>query len=186
MSGPCNTVIPPAATAPAVRSMSEDDIPFVMRIQAECYSLSMLESETVFRDRLALTPATCWVWAPEQQNPAAYLFAYPSSKGVITALDHPFKIAATPDCLYLHDLAVAPNARGRHAANSLVTAALRHARHDGLLWSALVSVQRSQTFWEALGYAPMEVQHSPAKENLDSYQVSADRAHPVYMLQRLV
>ncbi|SDY68817.1 Acetyltransferase (GNAT) family protein [Collimonas sp. OK242] len=145
----------------------------------------MQESEAVFRARLALTPATCWVWSPPGQNPAAYLFSYPSNKDVITALDQPFKIATTPDCLYLHDLAVAPNARGRQAGNVLVAAALEHARASGLHWSALVSVQQSHIFWGALGYTAVEVAHSPAKENLASYQVSAGQPSAIYMLQYL-
>ncbi|WP_211451195.1 GNAT family N-acetyltransferase [Collimonas antrihumi] len=165
--------------------MSDNDIPAVMRIQAQCYPSLMQESEAVFRARLALTPATCWIWSPSGQDPAAYLFSYPTNKDVITALDHPFKIAATPDCLYLHDLAVAPNARGRQAGNVLVAAALGHARLNGWRWSALVSVQQSQKFWSALGYTATEVAHSPAKENLASYQVSVSQAAAVYMLQQL-
>lgn len=165
--------------------MSDSDIPAVMRIQAVCYPALMQESEAVFRTRLALTPATCWVWSLRGQDPAAYLFSYPSNKDVVTALDQPFKIAATPDCLYLHDLAVAPNARGRQVANVLVAAALEYARESGMRWSALVSVQQSQKFWSALGYAAVEITHSPARENLASYQVSDNQASAIYMLQCL-
>jgi len=165
--------------------MSEDDIAAVMRIQAECYPSFMQESGAVFRARRDQTPATCWVWSQQGQDPAAYLFSYPSNKNVITALDHPFKIAATPDCLYLHDLAVAPDARGRRAGNALVAAALKYARESDMRWSALVSVQQSQIFWGALGYAAVEVGHSPARENLASYHISANQARAVYMLQCL-
>ncbi|WP_304360436.1 GNAT family N-acetyltransferase [Collimonas fungivorans] len=175
----------PAANYGAVRVMSSKDIPAVMQIQAECYPPLMLESEAVFRTRLALTPATCWIWSGHGQGASAYLFSYPSSKDVVTALDHPFKIPAAPDCLYLHDLAVAPGARGLRAANTLVTIALEHAQANGLRWSALVSVQQSQPFWSALGYAPVEVLHSPAREDLASYQLPAGPADAVYMLQRL-
>ncbi|SFA69161.1 Acetyltransferase (GNAT) family protein [Collimonas sp. OK607] len=165
--------------------MSEHDIPAVMRIQAECYPSLMQESEAVFRARLDLTPATCWVWSTQEHDPAAYLFSYPSNKDVVTALDQPFKIAATPNCLYLHDLAVAPDARGRQAGNVLVAAALKHARESGMRWSALVSVQQSQKFWGALGYSAVDVTHSPARENLASYQVSASQESAIYMLQCL-
>lgn len=165
--------------------MLAGDIPAVMRIQAECYPPSMLETEDVFRARLALTPATCWIWSPAPDNAAAYLFSYPSSKDAITPLGARFKLAAAPDCLYLHDLAVAPSARGRRAANALVAAALDHARAENLKWSALVSVQQSQVFWSKLGYAAIEVEHSPAKENLDSYRVSGSTQAAIYMLQEL-
>ncbi|MEO6919635.1 MAG: GNAT family N-acetyltransferase [Collimonas sp.] len=166
--------------------MRDTDIAAVMRIQAECYPTSMLESEEVLRARLALAPATCWIWSSTQQSAAAYLFSYPSNKDAITALGGQFKLAATPDCLYLHDLAVAPSARGRRAANALVAAALAHARVTGLAWSALVSVQQSQTFWVTLGYASVEVTHSPAKKNLGSYHVADSQSTPIYMLQRVI
>ncbi|AMP00480.1 acetyltransferase family protein [Collimonas arenae] len=94
-------------------------------------------------------------------------------------------MAATPDCLYLHDLAVAPAARGKRAANVLVAAALAHARSAGLNWSALVSVQQSQSFWGTLGYQATDGLPSQARENLASYQVSADQPDAVYMLQQL-
>jgi GNAT superfamily N-acetyltransferase len=168
-----------------VRPMLETDIPAVMQIQAECYPSSMLELEEIFRARLALTPATCWIWSSTSQGATAYLFSYPSNKDAVTPLGAQFKLAATADCLYLHDLAVAPGARGQRAGNALVAAALDHARAGGLEWSALVSVQQSQAFWSGLGYTPVEVEHSPAKENLGSYQVSDDQHPAIYMLQRL-
>ncbi|AEK61619.1 GNAT family N-acetyltransferase [Collimonas fungivorans] len=171
--------------APVVRPMLASDIPTVMRIQAECYPPAMLESEEVFRARLALTPATCWIWEPGLDNAAAYLFSYPTSTDVITPLGARFKLASAPDCLYLHDLAVAPAARGQRAANLLVTAALGHARAANLGWSALVSVQHSQAFWGSLGFAAAEVRHLPARENLDSYQVVGSLHAAVYMLQQL-
>jgi len=176
----------PAASHGAVRAMSDRDIPAVMRIQSECYPEPMCESEAVFRARLALAPATCWIWSGHRQGAGAYLFSYPSSNGAVTALDHPFKIPAAPDCLYLHDLAVAPGAAGRRAANALAAAAQEKARADGLRWSALVSVQQSQAFWETLGYAAVESLPSPARENLASYQVvQGNHGAAAYMLQQL-
>jgi GNAT superfamily N-acetyltransferase len=165
--------------------MSDRDIPAVMRIQADCYPEPMLESEAVFRARLALTPATCWIWSGHGQSAEAYLFSYPSSNGAVTVLDHPFRIPAAPDCLYLHDLAVAPDARGRRAAKALVAAALEKARVDGLRWSALVSVQQSQAFWETLGYAAVEMLPSPARKNLASYHVQGNHGAAAYMRQQL-
>jgi ribosomal protein S18 acetylase RimI-like enzyme len=177
--------MPNTLISPVVRALLASDIPAVMRIQAECYPPSMLESEEVFRARLALAPATCWIWSPAPESAAAYLFSYLSNKDAITPLGAEFKLASTPDCLYLHDLAVAPRARGQGAANTLVAAALGHARAENLVWSALVSVQQSQAFWDGLGYTAVEVRQSPAKENLDSYQIAGNRFAAVYMLQKL-
>jgi len=170
---------------PLVRAMLASDIPAVMRIQAECYPPSMLESEAVFRARLALTPATCWIWSPAADSAGAYLFSYPSSKDAITPLGAQFELALAPDCLYLHDLAVAPGARGQRAANALIAAALDQARAAGMAWSTLVSVQKSQAFWERLGYAAVEAEPSPARENLATYQMPGSQLAAIHMRQEL-
>lgn len=117
----------PATNRDAVRAMSDGDISAVMQIQAACYPPSMLESEAVFRARLALP----------------------------------------------------------RAANTLVATALKHAQTKELRWSALVSVQQSQPFWSTLGYAPVEVLHSPARESLASYQPGS-LIDAVYMLQLIL
>ena len=127
------------------------DIPSVVRTQSHCYLPGNLESEAVIRARLASAPDTAWV-AQVKGEVCAYLVGYRSRLGQVGALGEGFEPATEPDCLYLHDLAVGPQARGLGLGPLLVAHALAQARREGLAWSALVSVQGSQAFWRRQGF----------------------------------
>lgn len=162
----------------SIRLMQEQDICAVLAIQLEAYSPDLLESEAIIRARRASAPRHAWV-AEDGEGVCAYLFAYHSRVGKVTPLDGDFHIPARPDCLYLHDLAVARRAAGRRIGPTLVDEALSQARRQRLRFSALVSVQESATFWRRLGYSPQQpdVEHA---EHLVSYQVPA-----TYMVRAL-
>ncbi|HLT03975.1 MAG TPA: GNAT family N-acetyltransferase [Pseudomonas sp.] len=158
--------------------MQEQDIAAVLAIQSEAYRCDLLESEAVIRARRASAPRHAWV-AVDDEGVCAYLFAYHSRVGKVTPLDGDFRIPARPDCLYLHDLAVARRATGRRIGPALVGEALGQARRQRLPFSALVSVQDSNAFWRRLGYSPRRPDPEHA-EHLDSYQVPA-----TYMVRAL-
>ena len=155
----------------SIRLMNERDIGAVVAIQLEAYSCDLLESEAVIRARRASAPEHAWV-AEDDLGVCAYLFAYHSRVGKVTPLDGEFRIPAQPDCLYLHDLAVARRAAGRRIGPTLVGEALSQARQQRLPFSALVSVQDSTPFWSRLGYSPRQPDPEHA-EHLCSYQVPA-------------
>lgn len=155
----------------SIRLMHDQDIPAILDIQTEAYASDLLESEAIIRARRASAPRHAWV-AEDDQGVCAYLFAYHSRVGKVTPLDGEFRTPAQPDCLYLHDLAVAPRAAGRRIGPALVREALGQARQQQLRFSALVSVQDSHAFWNRMGYA----EHQPDPEHaahLHSYQVPA-------------
>lgn len=171
-------VYPPSFLMFSIRLMQEQDIGAVVAIQLEAYSSDLLESESIIRARRAQAPDHAWV-AEDDEGVCAYLFAYHSRVGKVTPLDGEFHIPARPDCLYLHDLAVARRAAGRRIGPALVHEALGQARQQQLRFSALVSVQESSRFWSRLGYAA----HQPDPEHtehLGSYQVPA-----TYMVRTL-
>ncbi len=140
------------STMPLLRPMREDDLDAVLAVQALCYPPAMQEAGAVVLARLRAAPATTLA-ACDGAGVCGYLFAYPSVSGKVTPLDAAFDVAARPDTLYLHDLAVAPRAHGRGLARRLVLRMLALGAARGLARSALVSVQDSRAFWEALGYA---------------------------------
>lgn len=158
-----------------IRPMLPSDLDAVLRVQAACYPEAMQESADVVMARLLAAPATCVVGC-DGEGVCGYLFAYPSRRGCITWLGAAFEVSPEADTLYLHDLSVAPRALGRGLARSLVSALLDLGRARGLAHSALVSVQGSAAFWEALGYRA-EVSDDPA---LASYPAGA-----VYMQRPL-
>ena len=110
----------------------------------------------------------------------AYLFGYRSHAGKVTPLDGAFAEPDAPDCLYLHDLAVARRAAGRGIGPALVQRNLEHGLASRLKYSALVSVQDSAAFWSRLGYAAEAALDSAQQRNLASYGVPA-----VYMVKPL-
>lgn len=140
-----------------LRPMLPADLAAVLDIQAACYPAAMQEPAAVVASRIAVAGSTCLV-GMQDGVVRGYLFAYPSRLGLVTDLNAPFKIAHEPDTLYLHDLAIAPCALGRGLARALVDDAVRLARTLGLPHAALVSVQDSARFWEALGWREASTQ----------------------------
>ena len=159
--------------------MRRADIDAIMLIQAECYPLAMQESRDIVVSRLQSAPATSLV-ACAHDDVCAYLFAYPSLHGAVTALGSGFAIPERPDTIYIHDLSVSRRALGRGAARALVRQLLAAAQQDGLVWSGLVSVQDSARFWGALGYKASAPGCPVSRAHLATYPGEA-----VYMSRHL-
>jgi len=134
-----------------LRPMREQELAAVLAVQAACYPPAMQEPAAVVLARLRAAPSTTLV-ACAGDAVCAYLFAYPSLLGRVTPLDAPFAPAAAADTLYLHDLAVAPQALGRGLGRRLAQHLLDQAAGQGLRHAALVSVQDTRRFWEGLGF----------------------------------
>lgn len=163
----------------AIRLMQADDIPAIMKIQAQAYNELTQESEDVILARLQEVPDLAWV-AEDNLGVCGYLFSYRSSLGEITPLDGDFCPAATPDCLYLHDLAVSTRAGGRGIGPALVEHKLSLAKQDQLPYSALVSVQGSAPFWSRFGYKICHDLTQQQRQTLATYAGVA-----VYMTREL-
>ncbi|NTV97330.1 MAG: GNAT family N-acetyltransferase [Thiobacillus sp.] len=158
--------------------MTAGDIAAVLAIQDAAYGSAFIEPETVIRCRLAGAPDTAWL-AEDGTGPCAYLVGYRSCLGKVTPLGGLFADLPEGDCLYLHDLAVAPRTAGGGLGKLLVEHALDYAVSAGLVRSALVAVQDSRPFWERRGYrvlASSEDAMPPA--NLTTYP------SPAYYMQR--
>ncbi len=162
-----------------LRLMGKHDIAAVLAIQEESYASELLESTEIIRQRLLAFPDLAWV-AEDAHGVCAYLFGYRSHAGKVTPLDGAFAEPDAPDCLYLHDLAVARRAAGRGIGPALVQRNLEHGLASRLKYSALVSVQDSAAFWSRLGYAAEAALDSAQQRNLASYGVPA-----VYMVKPL-
>lgn len=130
---------------------------------AEVVHVNYPEDPAVFANRLKLFPAGC-LMAAEDGDVLGYCIAHPGIVGEPPALDT--VLAALPvaaDCLYIHDVALLPAARGRHLGVALDRLLEDVARAHGFQRMALTAVSNSDGFWGARGYQP----HACAK--LDSY-----------------
>ncbi len=151
-----------------IRAIERRDLDAVLAVQAACYPPAMQEAAPVLLARLEAAAGTC-VLAEDGEGVCGYLFAYPSRQGRVTPLGAGFAPALDADTLYLHDLSVAPRAHGRGLARALVGHVLALAQKQGLASSALVSVQDTAGFWEALGYRTCAAPDGAARGALATY-----------------
>lgn len=155
-----------------LRPAQAADLPAILAVQRQCYLPSMNEDAATWAGRLAA--AADFVWVGERDGAVgAYLATYPSCLGKVTPLGGNFAVAAAADCLYLHDLAVAPLAAGRGLGARLVDCALNAARHHGWQHAALVCVQDAFAFWQKQGFSEPGALAPAAQAALASYPGAA-------------
>ncbi|MBF0324738.1 MAG: GNAT family N-acetyltransferase [Alphaproteobacteria bacterium] len=136
------------AAEPVWRPMVAADLARVQVI-ADIAHVDHPEGAEVFANRLALFPAGCLMAA----DGGGYCLAHPGKLGRAPALDTVLdRLPDGPDCLYLHDLALLPQARGLGLGRAAVAELARVARAAGLPRIALTAVGHSPAFWAGLGF----------------------------------
>lgn len=151
-----------------IRAMRSADLPEVVRIQALCYREIVPESAESLADKQRLSPDSCLV-AASSEGLLGYLLSLPWTADAPPLLDARIEqLPKATDCLYLHDLAVDPQARGSGLGRWLVQALLE-VRSEPV---CLIAIQGSQPWWETFGFR--QVQCSPAlASKLASYGSAA-------------
>lgn len=135
-----------------VRPMRADDLDAVLRIQALCYTAFDPESADAMDAKRRHAAASCWV-AEREGRVAGYLLALPWRALDAPALDSVIDgLPDAADCLYLHDLAIDPAARGGGVGAALVERFLSHLRAGPWPRAALIAVQGSTGFWARHGF----------------------------------
>jgi GNAT superfamily N-acetyltransferase len=124
------------------------DLAEVLAIAAICHP-DLPEPPEIFAERLALHPAGCFA------TQGGYAIAHPwagEAPPLATLLG---ALPAAPDHLFLHDVALRPEARGRGLLPALL------ARLDALGWpeTRLVAVRGTSALWARHGF----VASGPAK-----------------------
>jgi GNAT superfamily N-acetyltransferase len=138
--------------------MGAGDLPAIAAI-AEAVHPTLPERPEVFAEKLGLYPDGCFVLIRDGGVTASgvlgYAFAHPWRLNAVPKLDA--FLSALPedaDCLFLHDVAVKPQARGQGAAAALVARLADLAEASGLRALALAAVYGSGRHWARLGFAP--------------------------------
>lgn len=131
--------------------MRADDLAAVNAV-ADVVHVNYPEDPAVFANRLELFPAGCRM-AEEDGQVLGYCIAHPGTVGEPPPLDTVLPaLPAGADCLYIHDVALLPAARGRHLGVALARLMEDVARAHGFDRIALTAVNNSDGFWGALGY----------------------------------
>jgi len=148
--------------------MSEDDLPAVVRIQASCYAEPLCESAASFLAKLRASPATCLV-AVVEGRVAGYLFSLPAEFAGPPSLNaEACRLPEVADGLYLHDMAVAPLARGTGAGQALVEMFFARLQSLRLARAFLTAVQGAGPYWARYGFRTA-LPSAPLQAKLASY-----------------
>lgn len=115
------------------------------------------EDPACFAERLALSPAWCFALDDGIGPIAGYSIAYPWPHGTIPPLNT--RLGPLPDqsdALFLHDLAVRPEAAGSGQAGAIVEQIAMLAETAGFDEIALVAVNGTVKFWRHHGFTIIE------------------------------
>lgn len=160
-----------------IRPMTPRDLPGVLAVQQRCYAPDFLEPPASFASKLDGAADTCWVAADDTGAPEwvhAYLVCLPVDTHSLPALHAAqWRRPAQARWLYLHDLAVGPQARGQAMGPRLVAQARQKAQALGLQQLVLVAVQDSVGFWSRLGFAEQPLPTGVAGDKLASFGAQA-------------
>ena len=132
------------------RPMTPADPASVDRIADEVHPRHLFETRDAFESRLALGAAFCFTLARDGAV-FGYAVAHPWDHTVpkLAALLSPVSTVST---LWLHDLALAPSARGRGHADAIVARLKEQAVRAGLRTITLVSVNGTAPYWGRRGF----------------------------------
>lgn len=145
------------------RPMTAGDLDAVAEIAAVGFP-DHFEGRDCFGNRLALNPAGCFVLSGEDGAPKGYLVAYPWRADDAPALNTLIEaIPGDATVMYLHDLALHPEARGGGWTRPIVERLAGEAKAAGWPALALVAVNDAAPFWERLGFEPVEAPEMAAK-----------------------
>jgi GNAT superfamily N-acetyltransferase len=145
---------------PRVRPATHADLGALLRLQALCHAPELLESGACVASIVAHACSfVAYADAEEEKEEGvlvAYALAHPGASARLGALLPP-PCAGGGACtsFFLHDVCVAPHARGGGVARALVAAALAHAAARGAAEAHLVALPGTLPLWARFGFAPL-------------------------------
>jgi GNAT superfamily N-acetyltransferase len=123
----------------------------ILKIQEEAYVEIPPEELDVLKSKWLSSPSTCAVYQEKNNVISAYLLAHPWPSEIPPKL-HEISPVTHSINLYLHDLALAHEARGKGIAKKLVENLIDTAKIEGFNKIFLVAVQNSSAFWAKFGF----------------------------------
>lgn len=160
------------------RPMRPTDIDAVVEVARLSFP-NHFEDRPCFENRLALYPRGCFVLADGDGGVRGYLIAYPWRAESAPALNTVIEgLPAEPALIYLHDLALHPEARGGGVTGRIIERLAEQVAEDSWPAIALVAVNDAVGFWSRHGFVEQPAEAMAAK--LASYGSDAR-----YMLRPL-
>lgn len=152
-----------------IRPAQKEDVAAIFALQKHCYSESFHESERAFLSKINGAKGFCWV-AERHNTLLAYLMSVPAKTTYLPCLNtENYQQPEGADILYLHDMAIAPQARGLGLKRLLLDKALAGAEQARFKRAVLIAVQNSVPIWKKEGFSLMEASTLGLAEVLQSY-----------------
>jgi ribosomal protein S18 acetylase RimI-like enzyme len=147
------------------------DLPDIMEIATQIHP-DLAERTEVLGEKMRLSPNGCQMLATGDDI-VGYGIAHPWKLHEIPPLDTFLKkLPPQPDCLYVHDVAVLPDFRGRLAARSYIEMIASLARSMRIDCLTLVSVYDTDSMWCRLGFRTI-APDAARRVKLESYGETA-------------
>lgn len=148
----------------------DSDLDIINRIADEVHT-SLPERPEVFAEKSKLFPAGCRKFVYKGKT-VGYGFSHPWSLNSIPPLDTFLEnLPEDPECIYIHDVVVLPQARGKGAAAAYISYLEHVASNLGIDTMALVSVYGTDRLWSRFGF---RIAHSTeVDKKLSSYGPTA-------------
>ncbi len=140
----------------AWRPMTLPDLSNVERVAAAVHPAHP-EDAAVFRERMSLFPAGCFV-RDGAAGIQGYVLSHPWTFGRPPSLNTMLgKLPEAADTFYLHDLALLPHARAGGAGSEAVGLIIDRAERGAFRTLSLLAVGRSLTFWQRHGFSAVDL-----------------------------
>jgi len=134
------------------RPLREADLDAVAAIAALTFPQHP-EDPACFVERLALSPAWCFGLEDEAFTLKGYLIAYPWPLGSIPPLNTLLgSLPEQGDALFLHDLAIHPDAAGSGQGAKVIDELAGKAVEARFTDIALIAVNQTTPFWQRQGF----------------------------------
>jgi N-acetylglutamate synthase-like GNAT family acetyltransferase len=144
------------------RNMASGDVAAVASISDSVHG-RYTERPEVYAERLHLYPAGCFLFERDEAT-MGYLICHPWHREAPPQLNA--MLGAIPDdvdCVYLHDLALLPAARGAGAGAAATALVVATARAAGMRDIMLVAINGAESFWTTQGFVEVTDQAKTAK-----------------------
>jgi hypothetical protein len=155
---------------PRWRPVRPTDLDVINHIADEIHT-SLPERSEVFEEKCTLFPEGCFVFTRDEQV-LGYGLSHLWKMGDIPHLDTFLgKLPNSPNCIFIHDVAVLPQARGNNAAGTYIALVTAVARKYELTRLTLVSVYNTDVLWSRYGFKIID--DRSLLKTLDDYGQSA-------------
>ena len=138
-----------------IRPIETQDWEGIDEIQRACFPPEAIEGRELMECLAELAPGYCVVGVGERM--LGYCVAHAWRAEELPPLREVIReIPSGASCLYVHDLSVAPWARGTGVARRMLEQVFAQAAADGLTSASLIAVGESAVFWQHMGFAADE------------------------------